>query len=238
MTDTMTTNHKPNDLCNTCHRNVSHPRLTLRVLFTDAMQNLFNLERGLIYTAIMLWKNPHEVISNFISGDRLRYMNPFRMLFTAVTLSALIVSAFGMSFAEIVGIDPNDPTTGLKVVMEYTDVFMMLSVPLLSLGTWIAFGNAKLNFAEHLVINAFGYSAMTLAQLPLDFIFSAFIPSIDPYWESLSGFFILYTIYFYIKAFQTSVISGLIRFIIATVITMVVGFAFVAGAILLYTANK
>ncbi|GAB5539933.1 MAG: hypothetical protein Salg2KO_20360 [Salibacteraceae bacterium] len=207
--------------CQVCYRNVKHQRLTIRFLIGNALANVFTLERGLFYTIIKLYRNPKEVMENFISGDRYRYLNPFRFLFATAALYAIVVSYFGFSLADSMDIsDKNSFMPTMQMLSDYSDIMLMSNVPFFALGSWLAFKHTKLNYAEHLVINSYAFALMTASQIPFEIVFSAFLPSIDPYWEMVTSIFMLLIFYIYISTFSNKVIPGILRTILSFIIAM------------------
>ena len=156
MSQPITTTNFINDAmcCNVCHRQITKKRLTLKFLVNDALKNMFNLERGLFYTIIELVKQPEVVIKDYLDGDRYSYMNPFRFLLVAASFYAIVVSVFGFSVEGIIEMEDGTPMD-LGFIKEYSNLILLINVPLVALGSWLAFRRAKLNYAEHLVINAF-----------------------------------------------------------------------------------
>ena len=180
----------------------------------DALKNMFNLERGLLYTIIELFKQPEVVIKDYLDSDGYRYMNPFRFQLVAASLCAIVVSIFGFSLEGIIEMEDGNPMD-LDFVKEYSNLIILINVPLVAFGTWLAFRPSKLNYAEHLVINAYAYSFMTIVSIPFDIVFSAFLSSIDAYWEMISSpLLILVIFYIYIRALSKSIVKGILRTIL------------------------
>lgn len=208
--------------CGVCHRHIQSKRLTLGFLLKDALKNIFNLERGLFYTIKEVLIRPEVVIQDYLRGDRYRYMNPFRFLLTAATLYALVVSIFGFSIGDFVEPDDQNPLNP-EVLANYTNLIILFNVPFAALGSWLAFRPAKLNYAEHLVVNAYAYSLMTFLTIPLDIIFSALIPSFDMYWEIASSPLMLFvTFYVYIKTLSKSLVAGILRSILSIICVIII----------------
>lgn len=208
--------------CDVCHRHIKRERLTIKFLISDMLKNMLNLERGLIFTILELFKHPEIVINDFVEGDRYRYMNPFRFLVVSASLYALVVSVFGFSMEGMIEVGEDNPMD-LDFVKEYSNLIILANVPIVAIGSWLAFRPAKLNYAEHLVVNAYAYSFMTIISLPLDIIFSAFLPTIDPYWEMISSpVLILVIFYIYIRTLSKSIIKGILRTILTFIYVMLV----------------
>jgi hypothetical protein len=197
--------------CNVCYRQIKRERLTLKFLFNDMLKNMFNLERGLLFTILELFKNPEVVINDFVQGERYRYMNPFRFLIVSASLYALVVSVFGFSIEGMIEMQEENPLN-LSVLKEYSNLMILAYVPIVAIGSWLAFRPAKLNYAEHLVVNAYAYSFMTIISIPLDIFFSAFLPGFDAYWEMVSSPLLLLVIFYvYVRTLSTSIIKGILR---------------------------
>ena len=197
--------------CNVCYRQIKRERLTLKFLFNDMLKNMFNLERGLLFTILELFKNPEVVINDFVQGERYRYMNPFRFLIVSASLYALVVSVFGFSIEGMIEMQEENPLN-LSVLKEYSNLMILANVPIVAIGSWLAFRPAKLNYAEHLVVNAYAYSFMTIISIPLDIFFSAFLPGFDAYWEMVSSPLLLLVIFYvYVRTLSTSIIKGILR---------------------------
>jgi len=197
--------------CNVCYRQIKRERLTLKFLFNDMLKNMFNLERGLLFTILELFKNPEVVINDFVQGERYRYMNPFRFLIVYASLYALVVSVFGFSIEGMIEMQEENPLN-LSVLKEYSNLMILAYVPIVAIGSWLAFRPAKLNYAEHLVVNAYAYSFMTIISIPLDIFFSAFLPGFDAYWEMVSSPLLLLVIFYvYVRTLSTSIIKGILR---------------------------
>jgi len=197
--------------CNVCYRQIKRERLTLKFLFNDMLKNMFNLERGLLFTILELFKNPEVVINDFVQGERYRYMNPFRFLIVYASLYALVVSVFGFSIEGMIEMQEENPLN-LSVLKEYSNLMILANVPIVAIGSWLAFRPAKLNYAEHLVVSAYAYSFMTIISIPLDIFFSAFLPGFDAYWEMVSSPLLLLVIFYvYVRTLSTSIIKGILR---------------------------
>ena len=72
---------------------MEHPprpeRITMKTIWYGLLE-LFNLERGLIFTFIALTLHPGKALRTFLTEDRSRLVPPFRFLLFAVALAAFI----------------------------------------------------------------------------------------------------------------------------------------------------
>jgi hypothetical protein len=192
--------------CEYCQKEITNKRLTLSFLLSDASNNLFNLERGLIFTFWSLIRRPGEVVQEFVSGNRHRFMNPFRFLLVAATLTviaeALSDSTAMFALFDIKGTDDDSTAMVQDIMANYLNFIILLTVPFYAFGSWLVFRKPKWNLAEHLVVNAYGISMtvilssiVTLLTLPLGEETMLLI-------GGMTQVFNLYLVYIYVKSWR------------------------------------
>ncbi|MCG8476399.1 MAG: DUF3667 domain-containing protein, partial [Cytophagales bacterium] len=80
--------------CPHCSQQQHLPQLSLKHIFADFFDTLFNLERGFLLTFRMLLFKPSVMFRRYFSGQRVRYSSPMRFFILAVLLSLLTSFAF------------------------------------------------------------------------------------------------------------------------------------------------
>jgi hypothetical protein len=86
--------------CPDCGGKVIRERLTIKTVFNEFIQNLFNVDSKFIQTLKDLVVQPEQVFKSFIEGGRKKYYHPVSLLAIAILLSAL--SATLLPFDEII----------------------------------------------------------------------------------------------------------------------------------------
>lgn len=160
------------------------PRITMQTI-SDYFLGIFNLERGLFYTIRELMLRPGEAIHNFLFTEkRIMHIKPMNFLILTVSVGIfLTLQTLENLDGEVIsdGIfnvgEQQDPEVKEIVgivngwISKYFNVFQMLKIPFIALTTFLLFKKAKLNYAEHLVINSYilGFSTVIYAIiLPLN----------------------------------------------------------------------
>lgn len=137
--------------CAGCGQRALEGRHTLRGFAKGAAARVFNLERGLVHTAVRLTLSPGRVVRDYLRGRTAPYIHPLAYLvlaFAAFALSARWLGATGGAGDR---------------------VFFAVAVFFLALASRLVFWRTGLNYAEHLILNTYllGHLALilTLGQL-------------------------------------------------------------------------
>ena len=127
---------------------------------------MFGTERGLFLTIWHLFTKPQQVTSAFITGDSLRYYSPIKYFIVMFALSIFISSSSAFLDGSIAMFITNKGLASKEVAQAFVaDWNALLYLPLvliLALATRGFFREAGLNYAEHLVVAAYGWSQMVL----------------------------------------------------------------------------
>ncbi len=88
------------NFCPSCGGKIIRERLTVKAVFKEFIQNVFNVESKFIQTLKDLAVKPEQVFKSFIDGGRKKYYHPVSLLAIAILLSAL--SAQLLPFDELI----------------------------------------------------------------------------------------------------------------------------------------
>lgn len=161
--------------CPHCGQRHRERRITMRSIAIELFQLLTNLERGLWHTILGLVRDPGKVIRDYLEGATVLYFQPFRFLLLTAGISAL-VSSF-VDFDKVVEMATNmggvEMTPEAKAIqtktvhslLRYTTALISLSVPLSSIGTYLAYRKFRSTYAEHMVANAYLYGLLSLLSI-------------------------------------------------------------------------
>lgn len=165
--------------CPGCGAKVIRKRITMKNLWFDFTERFFNLDNTFIRTFVSLFTQPKDVVLGYIKGTRKKYMNPISYFMIAVTLGGLFFFLQNKFFPDAMsyqfelleeqqkgpsGIFVTDSVLKWqKILAEYQSIFYMLMIPIISLISRLVFINRKeLNLSEHLVLNLYGYSQISI----------------------------------------------------------------------------
>lgn len=147
--------------CNICGQKIT-TRFTLVHIWRIIVDDLLEIDRGLIYTLKELWVNPGKTTLNYIEGKTKRYYSPLKYLifWTAVflILAPFFRSLKGDVSIESLIINSHTPFSGeslddfffiyLQVLTHYTNLFYLGMVPFLSITSYAIYFKKKYNFTE------------------------------------------------------------------------------------------
>lgn len=204
-------------------------RITMKTIWLGLM-DIFNLERGLGYTLVALTVRPGHAIREYLEENRTRLVPPFRFLILTVAIGTFLTvqyfnqSDFFEQFQKGIeqGYNKNeassieDRSKFLEVYMarttelynNYFNLFILAGVPVIALATFWIF-RKNMNYAEHLVVNSYLTSYLTVIYILL-------IPILyfTDYWM-LSvlylGLSVVYSGYLYIQLFREKIVKGIFK---------------------------
>lgn len=178
------------EFCSQCGQKLISERLTLRSIFRMFMTQLTNVEKGLFYTIMMLFRAPETVIQNYLAGATNKYYNPFRFILILTTVSTLLLvlsGGFDNNTTELQNYLPGGTTPNQQAFQQkaqalsrkYTSFFLLAMVPFAAFCARIFWRKRTYNYAEHLTAIAFivgQLSLMGLILLPLYILSPTSIP--------------------------------------------------------------
>lgn len=143
-----------------------------RIYLKDELQyTLLHTNKGFLYSAKMLIKDPGRTTAEFIDGNRVNHYKPILMVFVLAGLHVLLTSFLPMK--EIMTnyyVDSNAAEYRYNMflydkMMKYNSFIMVGIIPVAALCSWIAFKKWGHNFYEHVIINANLLSAMMIVSI-------------------------------------------------------------------------
>lgn len=170
--------------CSNCGQKVINDRFTIKNFF-HVFLDAFNVEKGFVYTLIMLFKNPGRIVNDYLSGKTRTYMNPLKYFIIIAGISAIFMVWFKIVDAnvdntnELLGVD--DEALQLAKVMteifkDYMNIIIILMIPFSALVSKWYFNRHKLYYAEHLIIVTYigaQSAVISICIFPLYMIFNA-----------------------------------------------------------------
>lgn len=137
-------------------------------LVSDAVLGTFNAERGFVFTTRAFLLNPRHAFEDYIGGNRMRYSNPLKMV---IFLSA--VAAFAMHHllaSEVIQIAEGvERTAEQDAAAAFTrrnyNLLLLCSLPFMALVSRLFYWKRAYNWLEHLALNSFQVSIITVAYL-------------------------------------------------------------------------
>lgn len=178
--------------CPSCGAKIIENRLTIKNIWSDIIEQFFNVDNTLLKTFLHLFSKPEVVINGFINGTRKKYINVIQYFTLGLTLAGIQVFLMNTFFKDAMSIDleflksletaesqQNNPLKGFNFqdINNYQSVIYVLSVPFSAVSTWLAYWIANIrnyNFTEHLVINLYYSAQIIIITAVLSILFLCF----------------------------------------------------------------
>lgn len=167
------------NFCQQCGQKADIHKITLRHLLHEFFHALTHADKGFLFLSKELIIRPGYVTQEYLDGKRKKYFNPLSFFVIASTIWAIVVLNSG--YFESMG--AGSPRTSykmsgelaryisesMKIMLAYGKIInLIISVPVLSLLSWLFFRKHINTFAENLVLQSF---MMGQAHLALVIIF-------------------------------------------------------------------
>lgn len=192
--------------CGACGQKASTHRFSFKeVVITDFMYGIFHTEKGFLYTIKELITRPGHSIREYINGKRAMHFSYFALLIILITISFLVSRFTEINIAQIY------EKNGQGVFSEVQDFYhkyprgyLLLTIPIYSLFSFVFFIKSGLNYAENIVLNCYRTAGEYLFTIVfyLACIFIKNIDLISIMFLGLQMLVLLYMIWFYYQFFS------------------------------------
>ncbi len=230
-------------VCHNCGQKVIDKRWTVKGLTTQFLQQLTNIEKGFTHTAVMLFKAPGKLITEYWRGKTLPYYNPFR--YTLILVAINILTSIGLGIAEMIQRDfssfENDSEFSSQQMLiaeqdlwNWLNLLVLLIIPAVALMTFLLFRSKKKNYAEHLIMNTYIYGQQSLITIVTNLIFVVFPSLFSGYmvFNFLIG--LAYNSYIYMRTFKEAWWLVLIKALVVGVVGLIVLMGLITAFIYIY----
>ncbi len=171
----------------------------------SSILEVYNLERGGLYTLVQLFYNPGKLVRAYLGVARYKIMSPFRVLIltTAAALLFFNYTSGGDAMMDALKkgvVQPNRPEIQEFMVaynqfyLKYFNILIWSFIPFAAFFSWLFTKKSGLNFGENMVFQTFVSSIFNILFIPFLIIAE---------W-SLTGAYIFYSLGFlmYLYAFK------------------------------------
>ena len=154
--------------CNNCGQDARVRRIDSTYIVDEVTNNLFQLNRGLFFTMKRLALKPGDSIKEFLEGKRKQYVKPLSYVLVTSALYVLTTFFLGLNtffqdFTE--GFTSGVTDEGDAVAAAILNILtwltnnhtytVLLTLPLFSAASYLAFKRSRYNYFEHLILNMY-----------------------------------------------------------------------------------
>ena len=154
------------EFCAECGQRAPRGRHTLRSIAAHLLADTVNLDRGLLFTFLELFRAPGAMVRRYLRGGTVSYTNPAKyfLVVGAVTTLVYVQSGIAAEVAASVaegmragsngGIHPRAGSV-LDFIASYFTLLLAFTLPTTALASRWVYRRAGLNYAEHLIFNTY-----------------------------------------------------------------------------------
>lgn len=179
------------NFCSTCGQSTNTHRLNSHFVVHDIQHGLLHFDKGVLYTIKELFTRPGHSIREYIEGKRVKHFKPISLVVLLATLYGLLTLYFKTSVVGgfEMGNDPKSTEIFQKIdewASHHYVAYLLMTLPFVTLGSYLAFRKQRYNFIEHFVFAAFLLGQTLVLQL-LFFPLTYFLAG-SPFLKVLTSF--------------------------------------------------
>ena len=145
--------------CSGCGQEADTHRISFKSFFIhDVLHVIFQIEKGMLFTAKQALIRPGKAALDYISGKRKRYYNIFYLVLITFGLILFLrhfLDELYIGQGEIITDKPylNEASKALdEIFSKKSKIIIFLFVPFAALNSFVLFKRKKLNLSEHAII--------------------------------------------------------------------------------------
>jgi Protein of unknown function (DUF3667) len=166
--------------CPDCGQKATTKRFSTRILFSEFIDKILPLDRGVLFTSWQLIKQPGVMMRGYLAGKRVGYTKPLQylLIISAITLFFFSTEDFkkGMSEGFSGGYSASGAQKDAKLIAfqesitnfisGHISLLMIGMLPFLALVSRWFFRKQNINYAEHFVMNCYYLAACSIISMP------------------------------------------------------------------------
>nr|WP_315150267.1 DUF3667 domain-containing protein [uncultured Flavobacterium sp.] len=155
--------------CYNCGQKTSTDRFSFKHIFqNDIASQYYSIKKSPIFFSLKeLATRPGYTIREYILGKRVSHMN-YMSLFLLLTTFAVVLDKYAkVSVVDIVAADEDAKEKDLlknffTFVRDNPKTYIFITIPIISIFTYLFFKKSKFYFSEHLILNIYKSSALLI----------------------------------------------------------------------------
>jgi hypothetical protein len=171
----------------------------------DLVRWILHFDRGFTHSLKSMFSKPGRAAINYLEGHRVRYLNPFAMLLVLLSISILITPLTTITLTDLTNENAREMMGSIeRFATKYPRTMMLATIPIYALMSALYFRKARLNFAEHLVLNSFKVGGEMVISLlfSVSLIFITDIALAKNIYGFVTLGLVIYAVWFYYNAFS------------------------------------
>lgn len=154
------------NFCSNCGQPASTDKIGIHFLWHDIQHAFFHFDAGLYYTIRQLFTRPGHSIREYIHGKRIQHFKPVSLVIILASLYGFLFHYFHINtfvYNETSNNELNDTIN--EWLSTHYALFTFASIPIYTIGTFIAFRKMRYNYAEYFLLNSFKAAQRLILRL-------------------------------------------------------------------------
>lgn len=159
--------------CSHCGQKANVDRITFSYLWHEVIHFFLHIEKGFLFTSLLMLRSPGKTAKNFIDGKRKGYQSPISFFLIWITIYILFLYLVEKMFGENVAINYKEyfgPTATTKFAITHLGFVLMIIIPFQALYLFVLVTNGFYNYFETMVASIYSLGTIVLLQ----FVFALF----------------------------------------------------------------
>lgn len=153
--------------CNNCGQPAATHQLNFHYLWHEIRYSLLHFDQGILYSLKQLFTRPGHSIRDFIEGKRVRHFKPVSLVLLLAAIYIFLYHYFNISFNDTSEKTEIESVKINEWMFSHYSWTILLTIPLYTIGTSIAFRKQGYNIAEYLILNTFKASQRLVINIAL-----------------------------------------------------------------------
>jgi hypothetical protein len=152
------------NFCSNCGQTAKTQEIDFKSILHEIQLIFINIDKGFFYTTRELFSRPGHTIRAYLEGRRVKHFKPISYILVLSTIYTLLIDVtHKTTFIEQLFMGISDGAKGLSGSFIELLLWMknhyayttLISIPITSLASYLAFFRAKYNYVQHIILNAF-----------------------------------------------------------------------------------
>jgi len=222
--------------CSDCGQTIETHRFKMVHVFThDFLKKVFYYDKGLFYSIKELCMRPGHSVRGYIEGKRASHLHYFSLLIILIVIFKMIENVTTFHYSDLTLTDKEQINFFEESLKHNAKLFYISLIPFYAFASFLFFKKARLNYAEHFVLNTFRSSALLLLTI-LFLILATFIkdvPLITTINRVITLIMFMYGTWFYYQLFSPFY-SSKFNLLVRSFLSVVVPFSIIVIILALY----
>lgn len=175
--------------CPNCGQKAKTGRITFRQIYLELRSHFLHFDRGFAFTILQLATRPGAAVREYLAGKRVNHVKPLKFLFWSAAVSIIFSSLINLEnrLYQSIEKDTGKPISQasramghsiLEKLQHYPGLVALMTIPTLSLCSWLLFRKRGYNYAEHFTANTYFMGEITLFGILLSLTY-VLIPNLN-----------------------------------------------------------